>query len=171
MSIPTIPFDEELLSGGRDDFHEALVSAFGRYVMWCRDQALSGTRTLVESESARKKIGRAFSKPYEEAAQTFSEEQIRISEDLQNEAICGFVGHLVAILTGIGIDKPIGNKHFARFRLVMELVEKETDLCIVEEVINRDGRRVFAEYLKNWMVEHPWRITPSDSDGSESVRS
>jgi hypothetical protein len=156
MKIPPALLNEELLSGSASDLHEALVSIFGGYLMWSRDQALSTTRMLVESESAREKIGRVFRGPYDEAAASLSDDQIRIAENLQNEAILRFIQFLAGILAGSGFDKPVGDKHFARFRLVMELIDKDTDSCVLEEVLNRDGRRVFWEYLKNWRVAHPW---------------
>jgi hypothetical protein len=155
MKIPQLPFDEASLSGTSGELHELLVESFGLYINWCKKEALKRTKELVESEAAREAIGRVFRKPYEEAAEKLNAEQRKIAENLQNQAIVSFTQFLLIILTGIGFDKHLGEKYVARLRLVMEVCDKRTGECVREEVINRNGRKAFMDYLKEWVNEPP----------------
>jgi hypothetical protein len=155
MRPPNISFNGDQLQKSKDELHELLVGIFGAYVMWCREQALRNTRQLVESPEAREKIARVLREPFERAACEFSEEQKDIAQQLQSRAVASFGKLLLTLFSGTGFDQPLGTEFVARFRLVMEICDSTEGKVISEEVLNRNGKKFFAEYWAKWLNEYP----------------
>jgi hypothetical protein len=142
-SVDSLPDDPQ-------ERHEALVDLFGRYMMWVRKWNKESTRLLVENPEIRVKLGTIPRQPFEEASLLNSAGRDKAIV-LAEASVDAFVKRLMQILAHRGSDFLYGQNHVVRLRLVMEIVEKETGATIYEEVINRDGKKHFADYLGKWL--------------------
>jgi len=143
--------------------HEALVDLFGRYIMWMRNWNNESTRRLVESPEAREKLGAIFRKPFDETSQLTAvdrEKAIRLAE----ASVDGFLKLLLQVLSHQGSDFLFGKDHALRLRLVMELVQKENDELVEQEVINRGGQKHFSDYFGKWLNRFRDERTPVDGN-------
>lgn len=130
--------------------HEELVDLFGRYVMWLRTWSSSSVRQLVESSEARGQLGTILRHPYEEAARLSSEDRERAIK-LADTAVDGFIELLLRLLAHRGFDFHLGPNHSVRYKLVMEIVDNESGDVVQEEIINRSGKKHFADYWGRWL--------------------
>jgi hypothetical protein len=133
--------------------HEELVDLFGQYVFWIRNWTIESTRQLVESPDAQQQLSTIFREPYEEAAKLSSEDRERALK-LAESSVDAFIILLLRTFAHRGIDFLFGSRHAVRYRLEMEIVDQETDEVVHEEVINRDGRKHFADYWGRWLNRH-----------------
>lgn len=144
---------------GDDKLHEELVRLFGALVMWCRDDALEFIQRHVESDTDRQRLATAFRGIYEEAATKLDSDGRQVASELNARAIGHFGKALMTVFAGTGMSLPISDQLVARFRLVVELCDKESGDVIREEVINRGGRRFFADYWNSWINSKPPQST------------
>ena len=150
----TLSFDE--LPSDPKERHEALVDAFGQYLLWVRQETLSRTRQLVESNEAREELGRLFRDAYEQASRLSAADR-DVAYRLVEAAVSFFGRLLLTMISGVGFDNPIGPGHAVRFRLDMEICDVETGQVVLEETINRNGEKFFPEY---WGLVEPVRSQP-----------
>lgn len=132
---------------------EALADIFGQYLFWARHAVLSRTKSLVTNPEARRTIaGKIFREPYDRAA-TLPSEQREIAFELVTEGIDCFANELLGLLSNEGVDLRLGEDHAIRFRLVIEICEANTEdeAVILEEPINRGGKRYFAGNWGRWL--------------------
>jgi hypothetical protein len=153
MNIPISPgvnLSLDSLPKQPQDRHEVLVDLFGRYVMWMRNWNNQSTKRLIESAEAREKLGTILRQPFEEAALRDTSDggrAVRVAE----ASVDAFIRLLLQVFAHSGSDFLVGKDHALRFRLVMELVEMESDELVHEEVINRGGQKHFADYWGRWL--------------------
>ncbi len=145
-NLATIPTDPK-------ERHEELVELFGQYVMWLRNWTLSSTRSLVDSADLREKMGTILRRPYEEAAK-LSEEDRKRAIELADSTVDGFIELLLRVLAHVGGDFSLGPKHSVRYKLVMEILDKDAWEVVLEEIINRNGQRHFGDYWGRWLNRH-----------------
>ena len=139
--------------------HEALVDLFGRYVMWMRNWTNESTRRFVEQPEVREKLGAILRQPYEDVshfADVDRDRAIRLAET----AVDAFIKLLVQVLAHRGADFSYGADHAIRFRIVMEIVKKENDEPVHEEIVNRGGTKHFADYWGRWLNRFQDEKTP-----------
>ncbi len=116
-----------------------LVGFFGHFLFWLRNRAIDASRTLIESEEARGKLGTIRRKHYDGVAQMppdQREEAMRLVEETLN----GFAERLVWSLGDEGTDSRFGSRHAYRFRVEMEIVDADTGEVVYEETLNRGGK-------------------------------
>jgi hypothetical protein len=133
-----------------EDRHEVLVDLFGRYIMWLRDWTNDSTKSLVRDRDVREKLGTILRQPYDEASQLAEidrERAVRLAEASTD----AFIRRLLQVLSHQGMDFQYGIEHVVRFRLEMEILTKDNREIVHEEVINRGGRKHFADYWGKWL--------------------
>lgn len=146
-----LSFEGDFLSLSEDPTirHERYIDYFGQFIFWIRNSSLSTSRTLVESNEKRNKLGTIRREPYEGVA-ALTPEQREAAMSLAKETLDGFIERLIWSLGDEGTDAKLGSAHAYRFRIVMEVVDAETEELADEEVINRGGR-FFGSYWGRWL--------------------
>jgi hypothetical protein len=129
--------------------HQELVDLFGRFIFWIRNQSLRASRTFVESEEARGKLGTIRQAPYEGVASLPSEVR-DAAFVLAEETLDGFIERFLWALGDEGTDARFGKRHAYRFRLEMEIVEVDSGNIAHVETINRGGK-FFGSYWGRWL--------------------
>ena len=150
ISPPRLTTAFEELPGDPKQRHEALVDAFGEYIVWVRQQTLMRSRRLVESREAREELGRIFRDAYEEAS-TMSTEDRERSYRLVESGVDFFARLFLTMVSGTGFDHPFGPKHAVRFRIEMEICDGNSGEVVEEETINRKGAKFFPDYWGRWL--------------------
>lgn len=131
--------------------HEFLVDIFGKYLFWAMSEAMERSKALVQSSEGHDKLGRVFQKVYREAAEKLNPEQQNAAFDLTERTLENFAKNVLLILEAQGITFGLGDMHAIQFRLTAEIHETENMDIVFEEVINRDGRKPFADYWGHWL--------------------
>ena len=139
--------------------HEALVDLFGRYVMWMRNWNDESTKRFAEQPEVREKLGAIPRQPYEDVSQLSDVDRDRALR-LADASTDAFIRLLLQVLAHRGSDFLYGQDHVVRFRIVMEIVAKETDEVVHEETINRGGKKHFADYWGKWLNRFHDEKTP-----------
>lgn len=140
--------------------HEALVDLFGQYVFWLRNWTNRMTRKLVESREARERLGAIQRRPYEAISRQPNEEREEALL-LGASTLDSFIQLLLGVLGHVGFDFQLGDKHTLRFRLIMEVVDRESGDIVHEEIVNRDGSKHFPNYWGRWLNQ-PWSRRNAD---------
>lgn len=153
MSAP-LSFSQEpsSISTKSRERHEQLVDLFGQFLFWLRNRSLSSSRLLVNSQDARKKLGKIRRKYYDGVA-AMSEEEREAALLLAEETLDGFLERLTWLLGDEGTDARFGTHHAYRFRVDMEIVDVESGEVVDTETINRGGR-FFGSYWGRWLNHH-----------------
>ena len=133
--------------------HEELVDLFGQFVFWMTNWTNESARRLVESPAAREQLSTILREPYEQAARLSAEDRERALQ-LAESSVDAFIILLLRLLAHRGLDFPLGDRHAIRYRLEMEIIDQETDEIFHEEVVNRDGKKHFADYWGRWLNRH-----------------
>lgn len=149
-----LAFEQEFskLSSEEKVRHEELVDVFGQFIFWLRNSSLRATRSLVESEEARDKLGTVRCNYYKVVA-ALPKDDRDASIGLAEETLNGFIERLLWCLGDEGIDARIGSQHAYRFKIEMEIVNVETNRVVHSEPINRGGR-FFGNYWGRWLNRH-----------------
>lgn len=150
---PAIKITLEQLPLNPAERHEVLVDIFGSHLLWAMKEALKNSRTLVESAEARQKLGRIMAAPYAEAASTLKSEDQQIAFRLAEASLQLFARNLLFLLESRGIALKLGDAHAIQYRLTEEICDVENVGVQVEEIINREGKKAFADYLGHWLNE------------------
>jgi hypothetical protein len=140
--------------------HDFFVDIFGRYLLWAIEETRTRSATLIRSPKARTKLGRAISKPYEQAASRLNPEQQRIASELAKEDIQDFAKKLLLILTTQGTTFRLGENHAIQFRLIAAVCDVENMHVVLEQTINRGGPRAFMNYWGRWLNQQSQRSDP-----------
>ncbi|HYP08468.1 MAG TPA: hypothetical protein VER03_19695 [Bryobacteraceae bacterium] len=130
--------------------HEELVDLFGQYIIWMRDWTNKSTRQLIESADLRQQLGEIVRQPYEEAAK-LSEDDRERAIILAESSVEAFIELFLRLFAHQGMDFALGDSHSVRFRLDMEIVDRVTEVVVHQEIINRNGRKHFADYWGRWL--------------------
>ena len=152
----------ESLPNEPQERHEALVDLFGRYIIWMRNWNNESTRRLVENSEFREKLGTILRQPFEDASE-LSDAECEKAVHLAEASVDAFVKRLLQVLAHRGSDFLYGQNHVVRFRMVMEIVEKENDELVHEEIINRGGTKHFADYWGKWLNRFHDEKTPEST--------
>jgi hypothetical protein len=147
---PKLDYNINSLKNDSGSRHEELIDLFGQYVMWLRNRSITSTELFVESQEARERIGNIFREPYEDVAKLAKEDRVK-GLRLANAAVDGFIVLMLQVLAHQGNDFDLGDKHCIRYKLMMEIVDKITGETVLEDVINRDGKKHFADYWGRWL--------------------
>jgi len=147
---PGADFSLTNLSAEPKERHEKLVDLFGQYIFWMRNWTNDSTQRLVESPEAREQLSAILRELYEKTARLAPEDRDRALR-LAESSVDAFIILLLRMLAHRGVDFPLGKQHAVRYRLEMEIVEQETDEIAHEEVVNRDGKKHFADYWGRWL--------------------
>jgi hypothetical protein len=150
MRPPQFQLSFEELPEDPKERHEVLVDLFGQYLLSVRAQTLSRVRQLVESEEERNKLGKVFREVYEQAAMLDSHSR-EIGFRLANSAIANFAVLILTMISGQGFDDLLGPLHVFRYRLDMEICDGNTGDVVLEETINRGGKKFFPDYWGRWL--------------------
>lgn len=150
MRPPTFDFAFEDLPSDLKARHEVLVDLFGDYLFWVQRQALSRIHELIESETKRSELGSMFRGVYDQAAALKAEDR-EILMRLLKSGIASFAGLFLTMISGQGFDDTLGPNYVFRYRLDMEICDAETGEVVLEETINRGGRKFFPEYWGRWL--------------------
>lgn len=138
--------------GNSSLLHEKLVDFFGAYFVWCRDDAISCVQSLLADAGKRSELATVNRALFDEAASLVEDSSdLEAAKRLQELSLREFARNLLTLLSGMGDSLPVSSKHVARFRLTMELCNRETDEVVHEEIINRGGKKFFADYLNRWL--------------------
>ena len=150
---PVISTELSELPTAPEAFHEAMVDIFGRYVMWCRDQALAIHRKRLTNTSAISALPTVERKPYEKLRPgDLVPEQLEALMELQSKAIGDFGTLLMALFTSTGNSLKLGTNHTLRYRLSAEICETTEGTVVREEIVNRGGRKAFMNYWNRWLL-------------------
>jgi hypothetical protein len=160
--VPGAELNVEQLPKQAGERHEILVDLFGRYIMWLRNWNNESTRRMVESPEKREKLGAILRQPFEEASQLSGVERERAIH-LAEASVDAFIKLFLQVLAHRGSDFLIGKDHALRLRMVMELVQKDNDQLVEEEVINRGGQKHFADYWGKWLNRFRDEKTPESA--------
>ncbi len=143
----------ETFSGEPRQRHEELVDLFGQYLFWIRNWTKETGRRLVESFDDRQQLCTILRQPYDEAAQLSPEDRERALQ-LAESYVDAFIELLLRLFAHRGVDFPLGSAHAVRFRVEMEIVDQETGAIVHEEIVNRGGKKHFADYWGRWLNRH-----------------
>jgi hypothetical protein len=149
-SPPNVGVDFDDLPGDPKARHEVLVGVFGAYLMWARKVALDTTRQRVESEDERRKLGNLFRVCYEDIA-SFQPADREKAYQLAEAAIASFAKIMLTMISGEGYEEKMGPDYVFRYKLIMEICRMGDDRLVMEEIINRNGKRFFPEYWGRWL--------------------
>ena len=151
-SLPGEEIDVAMLLSDEntDERHELLVDLFGSYLMWMRNRAIDSTKELASFSESREKLGRIHREPFDQAAQLSSQDLERAIE-LSMVTVDSFAQLFLKVLAHRGIDFSLGKNNALRFRLDMEIIEKDTEEIVYEDTINRDCEKHFGDYWGRWL--------------------
>jgi hypothetical protein len=130
-----------------------MVDLFGQFIFWMRNWTNDSTQRFVESAAAREQLSTILRGPYDEAAALSPDDRQRALR-LAESSVDAFIILFLRLFAHRGLDFPLGYRHAIRYRLVMEIVDRETDETVHEEVLNRDGKKHFADYWGRWLNRH-----------------
>ena len=147
---PSIPFEVSDLPEDIDQRHEALVDVFGSMLFSMRHQALARIALLINSEEARKSLGRIFREPYEAVA-SLPEKDQSASLRLAEASVDLFAKLLLTMLADKGKDHKFGTGHSINFRLELEVMDDETERTVLEDTLNRGGENSLPGYWGRWL--------------------
>lgn len=145
--------------------HEVLVDVFGQYIMWLRNWTTKASGELVESEAARQRLGAIRRRKYDAVAAMSPDQRIAACE-LAEATVDRFIQLFLTLLAGTGVDQRLGRDHAVRLRLILEVLRVDSHEVVHEEIINRDGRKFFADYWGRWINQLSTQVQDSTSDGS-----
>ena len=150
LKPPKIDLDFDNLPRDPQERHEILLDVFGEYLFWVRGQTLSRARGLAESLEARKQLGTIYRKVYEEAAKLNPQDR-EVAYGLAEACLDCFSCLFLTMISGTGFEDHIGPNHVFRYRLDMEICDAETGDIVLEETINRNGKKFFPDYWGRWL--------------------
>jgi len=154
MSSPNIKTDLDSLPAEIQARHEALVDFFGRHLFWCRRQTSDFTQSAVSSPDLRKRLGRIPAESYARVAE-LPQNARDAAIDIANAAVDDFMKRVLVLFTTMSADQRLGEEHGIRYKLYMEIIERaDWDRVVTEELINRDGEKVFCDYFGRWLLRH-----------------
>jgi|GEM_PF-3652621 len=132
--------------------HERLVDLFGAYFLWCHDEAIKKVGELLIEPARRELMATANRQLFESAASALRVGcEAKDLGNLQAVMLKEFAQNLLLLLSGTGTSLPVSSKLAARFKLVLELCDKDNEEVVHEEVINRGGKKFFADYWNRWI--------------------
>jgi hypothetical protein len=132
--------------------HERLVDLFGACLTWCRDDAVKCVQSLLADGGKRAELATANRTLFEHAASLLRDDaDLSAAQTLQNLSTKEFAANLMTLLSGMGSSLPVSPQYVARFRLTVELCDRNSNEIVHEEVINRGGKKFFADYLNRWL--------------------
>ena len=149
---PTPKIDEDFVSLPTDSKlrHEVMVNFFGQHLFWCRRQTSEFNDRAVSSPEIRQRLGRIPAEPYARVSE-LPEAARAASLELARASVDQFMQLVLALLTSGGGANRLGKEHAIRYKLIMEIIELNDYQPVLEEVINRDGEKVFSQYFGRWL--------------------
>lgn len=150
ITPPVFPFDLDSLPENNQERHERVVELFGDYMMWIRGQTMEHVSSLTSSVDSSHSIARVSREPYEAVA-SMSVPDREKAIALAKVAIDSYAKIFLTMLSGTGNDQRLGVDHSAKFLLSMEIHDIEKDEVVVDEIVNRGGKKFFPEYWGRWI--------------------
>jgi hypothetical protein len=150
MKLPLDKVSWETVESSEDARLKTLTDFFGQMLFFFRDTALDITGTMIRSEDARKRIGRLQAAPFA-AVSTLDLESQKACLELCKESVDEFCRLLVAYLDHEGDELELTDRYVARFKLIIEICDRQSDAVVAEEVLNRRRPSAFARSWSRWM--------------------
>jgi hypothetical protein len=129
---------------------ERLVGVFGENIIASRNRTIEYLTKVISDSTLRSRLGTLNSGVIEEIARFDESTQLKILQ-FSHAAINNFIKQILLLFSHRGDDIIIDDKLCARFRIVVEAVSRANGEVIDELVINRDGKKFFADYLGVWI--------------------
>jgi hypothetical protein len=137
--------------------HEALIAVLGRYVMWLRNVSIAATERHLRSEVERQSVPVVLRQKYDNAA-GFSDEDKETCLAIAEASTDRFIRLFLTLLSSTGSDNPLDEFHAIRLKLSLEIVDNVSLALVHEEVVNRGGRKYFADYWGKWINDPDIRL-------------
>jgi hypothetical protein len=148
---PDIAIDFDSLPAEPAPRHEALVDFFGQHLFWCRHQSCDFAHRAVSSPELRKRLGRIPAEPFTRVSELPESAQTAALE-LAQASIDHFMRNVLFLFTSIGTDLHLGQDHALRYKLILEIIERQDPKTVVDdEILNRGGAKAFMDYFGRWL--------------------
>lgn len=154
IAPPVFPFDLGSLPDDDRVRHEKLVELFGDYMMWIRKQTLKHADSSTSSIENCQSIASVSREPYEAIANMNPEDRQKALA-FAKIAVDTYARIFLTVLAGTGDDQKLGDQHSAKFRLNLEIHDVASGELVVDETVNRGGKKFFPEYWGRWINKGP----------------
>ncbi len=132
------------------DCHQALVDLFGQFLMDIRKTVAENSWLRLTDDEKRARMPKLTREVYEKLA-SLETEQKRDVCDFAKAHGDRMIQQLLFVLTSQGTDIGFGPDHAIRFRLDVEILDRNSGEVVREEPINRGGSKAFYDYWGRWL--------------------
>ncbi len=144
--------DVARLPSEREEKLQLFIDYFGQVIFALRQTVLESQTEMLKAGEAARRLGRVKAEPYEALAGC-SEEQRMGAIRLCEHAIDLFGELVVSYLDHSGSDLHLDAGHIARFRLLMEVVDRATHRPECSMELSHDDQIALSQNWGRWRRE------------------